>query len=112
MMNLHPFGPERRIGHVFQVEGSFADIALSAANKLPRAHFGEYLGRGEVGEFVVIDVGGVAAFGRLLRIGTALGRADDASAEGDKKVPIEGRVQLLSTLELSGATNRGIAKYP
>ncbi|KJL24885.1 AAA-like domain protein [Microbacterium azadirachtae] len=112
MMELHPFGPERRIGHVFQVEGSFADIALSAANKLPRAHFGEYLGRGEVGEFVVIDVGGVAAFGRLLQVGTALGRADDVSAEGDKKVPIEGRVQLLSTLELSGATTRGIARYP
>lgn len=112
MMKLHPFSPERRIGHVYQVEGSFADVALIAANKLPRAHFGEYLGRGEVGEFVVVDVGGVATFGRLLRVGTALGRADDVSAQGDKKIPIEGRVQLLSTLELSGATTRGIAKYP
>ena len=71
-MELHPFSPERRIGHVYQVEGSFADVALVAANKLPRAHFGEYLGRGEVGEFVVVDVGGVAAFGRLLRVGAAL----------------------------------------
>ena len=112
MMKLHPFSPERRIGYVYQVEGSFADVALIAANKLPRAHFGEYLGRGEVGEFVVVDVGGVATFGRLLRVGTALGRADDVSAQGDKKIPIEGRVQLLSTLELSGATTRGIAKYP
>ncbi|MDI9892814.1 ATP-binding protein [Microbacterium sp. IEGM 1404] len=112
MMELHPFSPERRIGHVYQVEGSFADVALIAANKLPRAHFGEYLGRGEVGEFVVVDVGGVATFGRLLRVGTALGRADDVSAQGDKKIPIEGRVQLLSTLELSGATTRGISKYP
>ena len=51
MMNTHPFGPERRIGHIFQVEGSFADVAFTAANKLPRTHFGEYLGRGEVGEF-------------------------------------------------------------
>lgn len=111
-MKLHPFSPERRIGHVYQVEGSFADVALIAANKLPRAHFGEYLGRGEVGEFVVVDVGGVATFGCLLRVGTALGRADDVSAQGDKKIPIEGRVQLLSTLELSGVTTRGIAKYP
>lgn len=111
-MELHPFSPERRIGHVYQVEGSFADVALVAANKLPRAHFGEYLGRGEVGEFVVVDVGGVAAFGRLLRVGAALGRADDVAAQGDKKTPIEGRVQLLSTLELSGSTTRGIAKYP
>lgn len=112
MMELHPFSPERRIGHIYQVEGSFADVALIAANKLPRAHFGEYLGRGEVGEFVVVDVGGVATFGRLLRVGTALGRADEVSAQGDKKIPIEGRVQLLSTLELSGATTRGSSKYP
>lgn len=112
MMQLHPFSPERRIGHIFQVEGSFADVALAAANKLPRSHFGEYLGRGEVGEFVVVDVGGVATFGRLLRVGTAFGRAEDAAAQTDKKVPVEGQIQLLSTLELSGKATRGIAKYP
>lgn len=111
-MDVHPFSPERRIGHVFQVEGSFVDVTLSAANKLPRAHFGEYLGRGEVGEFVVIDVGGVATFGRLLRIGTPPGRADDLISEVERKVSVEGRIQLLSTLELSGASTRGIAKYP
>lgn len=112
MMKVHPFSPERRIGHVFQVEGSFADVAFSAANKLPRAHFGEYLGRGEVGEFVVIDVGGVAAFGRLLRVGTPAGRAEDLVAGTERKVPVEGRIQLLSTLELSGTSTRGIVKYP
>ena len=55
MMNTHPFGPERRIGHIFQVEGSFADVAFTAANKLPRTHFGEYLGRGEVGELPIAE---------------------------------------------------------
>jgi DNA helicase HerA-like ATPase len=111
-MDVHPFSPERRIGHVFQVEGSFADVIFLAANKLPRAHFGEYLGRGEVGEFVVVDVGGVATFGRLLRVGTPAGRAEDLVSESVKKVPVEGRIQLLSTLELSGTSTRGIAKYP
>lgn len=111
-MDAHPFSPERRIGHVYQVEGSFADVTFSAANKLPRAHFGEYLGRGEVGEFVVIDVGGVAIFGRLLRVGTPVGRAEDLLDESERKVPVEGRIQLLSTLHLSGSSTRGIAKYP
>lgn len=111
-MEAHPLAPERHIGHVYQVEGSFADVSFSAANKLPRSHFGEYLGRGEVGEFVVIDVGGVAAFGRLLRVGTPVGRAEELANDSEKKVPVEGRVQLLSTLALNGASTRGIAKYP
>ncbi|WML66161.1 ATP-binding protein [Rhodococcus sp. AH-ZY2] len=111
-MQLHPFSPERHIGHVYQVEGSFADVTFTAANKLPRAHFGEYLGRGEVGEFVVLDAGGVGVFGRLLRVGTPLSNADDVVTRLDKRVPVEGRIQLLSTIELSGKTTRGIAKYP
>jgi len=112
MMNTHPFGPERRIGHIFQVEGSFADVAFTAANKLPRTHFGEYLGRGEVGEFVVIDVGGIAIFGRILRVGTPVGRAQDLASGTEQKVPVEGRIQILSTLKLNGTAIRGIAKYP
>lgn len=111
-MKVHPFSPERRIGHIYHVEGSYADIAFSAANKLPRSHFGEYLGRGEVGEFVVIDVGGIATFGRLLRVGVPAGRAESLGRASDNKVPVEGRIQLLSTLELSGRSTRGIAKYP
>lgn len=111
-MQTHPFSAERRIGHIFQVEGSFADVAFTAANKLPRSHFGEYLGRGEVGEFVLIDVGGVAAFGRLLRVGTPPSRADDVVSQLDRRVQVEGRIQLLSTLYLDGKSNRGLARYP
>jgi DNA helicase HerA-like ATPase len=111
-MDLHPFTPERRLGHVYQIEGSFADVTFDAANRLPQTLFGEYLGRGEVGEFVVIDVGGVAAFGRILRVGTPVASADDTASQLDRRIRVEGRVQLLSTLELSGKATRGIAKYP
>jgi DNA helicase HerA-like ATPase len=111
-MELHPFSPERRLGHVYQIEGSFADVTFDAGNKLPQTLFGEYLGRGEVGEFVVIDVGGLAAFGRILRVGTPTSSANDVVAQFDRRVPVEGRVQLLSTLELGGKATRGIAKYP
>lgn len=111
-MKLHPFSAERQLGHVYQVEGSFADVMFTAANKLPRAHFGEYLGRGEVGEFVVLDVGGVGIFGRVLRVGTPMGHADEVVSRLEKRVPVAGGIQLLSTVELSGRTTRGIAKYP
>lgn len=110
-MKLHPFTPERQVGVIYQVEGSFADVTFSAATKLPRSHFGEYLGRGEVGEFVVIDVGGAAAFGRLLRVGSMTNNLDTLTQQ-DRRVVVEGRIQLLSTLHLNGKATRGILKYP
>lgn len=110
-MKLHPFTPERQVGVICQVEGSFADVTFSAATKLPRSHFGEYLGRGEVGEFVVIDVGGAAVFGRLLRVGSMTNNIDTLTQQ-DRRVAVEGRIQLLSTLHLDGKATRGILKYP
>lgn len=110
-MKLHPFTPERQIGVIYQVEGSFADVTFSAATKLPRSHYGEYLGRGEVGEFVLIDVGGTAAFGRLLRVGSMSNNLDTLTQK-DSRVAVEGRIQLLSTLHLDGKAIRGILKYP
>lgn len=110
-MRLHPFTPERQIGVVQQVEGLFADVTFSAATKLPRAHFGERLARGEVGEFVVIDVGGAAAFGRLLRVGAMTNSIESLTAD-NRRVAVEGRIQLLSTLQLSGRSTRGVLKYP
>lgn len=110
-MKLHPFTPERQVGVVYQIEGSFADVTFIAATRLPKSHFGEYLGRGEVGEFVVIDVGGSAAFGRLLRVGTTTTSVDTLS-QSERRIPAEGRIQLLSTLHLDGSSIRGILKYP
>jgi DNA helicase HerA-like ATPase len=110
-VRLHPFTPERQIGVVYQIEGSFAEVAFIAATRLPKSHFGEYLGRGEVGELVVIDVGGSAAFGRLLRVGTPTTNVDTLS-QSERRIPAEGRIQLLSTLHLDGKSTRGILKYP
>lgn len=110
-MKLHPFAPERQIGAIFQVEGSFADVTFSAAAKLPRSHHGEYLGRGEVGEFVVVDVGGAGVFGRLMRVGSATD-SFDALTRAERRLAVDGRIQLLSTLRLDGTATRGILKYP
>jgi hypothetical protein len=110
-VKLHPFTPERQIGIIYQVEGSFADVTFSAAGKLPRSHFGEYVGRGEVGEFVIIDVGGTAAFGRLLRVG-ATTNSIAALSQPERQISAEGRIQLLSTLQLDGHATRGILQYP
>lgn len=110
-MELHPFAADRQIGVVHRIEGLSADITLSAADRLPRSHFGEYLSRGEVGLFVLIDAGGVAVFGRVTVVGLPPVRPSDV-AHNYSRIPAEARVQLLSTLQLDGQTSRGVAKYP
>lgn len=111
MMLRHPFAPERQIGLVRRVEGLSADVTLPTATRLPRAHFGEHLGRGEVGEFVLIDAGGVAIFGRLTSVAVPPSKTDKL-AQREGNLLAEGRVQLLSTLSLDGQATRGVAKYP
>lgn len=111
-MDIYPFNPERRLGYVYQVDGTFADIRLTTAHKLPRSQYGVQVGRGEVGEFVVIEVAGIAIFGRILRIGMPPVRAEQLSIEGRDEVAVEARVQLLSSLSLDGVSVRGISAYP
>lgn len=110
-MKSHPFPAEREIGTVFAVDGAFADIALLAANKLPRSHLGEHLGRGEVGQFVIIEVNGVAVFGRIIRVGAPTANLESLTSE-QRSLRAEARVQLLSTLHLDGSSTRGIVAYP
>ena len=112
MIQTNPFNADRNIGHVYRVEGSFADVLLFAANKFPRSYHGEYLARGEVGEFVTIDVGGLGVFGRILRVGTPPGRAQELSGNPDHQVHVECRIHLLSSFDLGGDCVRGIKKYP
>lgn len=112
-MKIHPFAPERQVGVVYEVEGSFLSVAFSEAGRLPKSYFGESLGRGEVGQFLVVDVGGIGAFGRVLKVGTPLAQADSLERTGtEHHVPVQGQVQLLSTLRLDGSAFRGVAKYP
>lgn len=110
-MKAHPFSADRQIGLVYRVEGTLADVSFDLATRLPRSHFGETVKRGEVGEFLIIDVGGVGIFGRLLSVGTATTNVD-AVRQNDRRVPAEGRLQLLSSLHMDGRAVRGISKHP
>lgn len=110
---MHPFSPERRVGTVYEVEGSRVGVTFDDASRLPRSLYGEYAGRGEVGEFLLVDVGGVGAFGRVVRIGTPVANSDHLGNPAyDQRIPVQGQLELLSTLRLDGTSFRGIAKYP
>jgi DNA helicase HerA-like ATPase len=107
---LHLFSQDRHIGTVIRVEGSFITVELPSARDLPGTHFGQRLGQGEVGEFLVVETGGRGVFGRLIEV-TRVG-PERESGDREKTPRNEGRVQLLSTLDSSGGAQRGIAVYP
>jgi len=109
----HPFTPERLMGVVHAVDGATARVTLPKAASLVGNAYGERLALGAIGEFVVIDIGGLAIFGRLLEIEApqrelVLVKPEDRT----DRISASGTVQLLSTLRLDGTYTRGLERHP
>lgn len=108
-----PFAEERFMGVVHRVDGNSIDVTLPYAASPSTSPFGERVLLGAVGQFIVVDIGGKAVFGRLLEIYTP--QADVlnmTSNESRSSVRASGRIQLLSTLNLDGSYLRGIERHP
>lgn len=102
------------MGSVYRVEAGEVEITLPRAARRPQAHLGQRLARGEVGEFLVVDVGGLGILGRLSEVWvTAAERNKVAEGinPGTALAPV-GKLQLLATLKLDGTHIRGIEQYP
>ena len=109
----HPFITERLMGAVHQVDGTSVEVTLPRAGAPVSSAFGERIALGEIGEFVVIDVGGVGIFGRLLEIHTPLKELQNVTADTELGgLHASGQVQLLSTLNLDGTYTRGVLRHP
>jgi DNA helicase HerA-like ATPase len=111
---LHPFAPEREVGSVYRVEAGSIDTTLPRAAGRPQSRLGQRVGRGEVGEFLIVDVGGVGIVGRISEVwvdSRDRSRISKASSSDVSVQPV-GRVQLLATLRLDGTRVRGIERFP
>jgi uncharacterized protein len=111
---LHPFTPEREVGSVYRVEAGSVETTLPRAAGRPQSRLGQRVGRGEVSEFLVIDVGGIGIVGRISEVWVSSAdrlRVSRAS-NSDTTVYPAGRVQLLATLRLDGTRIRGIERFP
>ena len=111
---IYPFDPQRCIGSVSEVGPSTARANLPEAATTARWHHGDRLGRGEVGELVVIE-GDVAVFGRLVRI--ELPERERLTVEPRlgtlREAHPVGTIQLLATIRLDdGRILSGIPQYP
>src|SRR6476661_8265972 len=107
---FYPFDPQLSIGTVIEVGPAYVKANLpQAAGSEASFHHGHRQGRGEVGDFVLIEVGGLAIFGRIVNV--RLPERERLTVEpafGDRKDshPV-GSVQLLSTISLESADVRG-----
>lgn len=113
---VYPFDPELCIGTVSEVGPTTARANFPfAANADPLWHHGHRHGRGEVGDFVILEVEDNAIFGRV--IGVRLPERERLTVEPELGKHAEshplGTIQLLSTIALaSGIVTGGLAQYP
>jgi hypothetical protein len=116
LINPHPFDALRLIGTLIEVSPTSARLNLPKATE----NDGQWLyGRpsesGIVGEFVVIESGDDAIFGRIVSV--TLPERDRLSVEGNLGRVAEahpvGTVQLLASVGLStGKIESGVSRYP
>lgn len=101
------------MGAVHRVDGTSVDITLPRSASTVSSAFGERIPLGEIGEFVVVDVGGVGIFGRLLEVSTPPKELQGLSPDDSlNAVHASGHIQLLSTLNLDGSYMRGVVRHP
>jgi len=113
---LYPFDPDMCIGTVTEVGPTYAKGNLpDAATPEAQWHHGYQHRRGDVGDFVLIEVGATAVFGRIVNV--RLPERERLTVEpsfGEQKPshPV-GTIQLLSTVILENPkVVGGISRFP
>lgn len=113
---IYPFESQRYIGTVSEVGPTNAKVNLpKAANADGVQQHGYKFGAGEVGEFVMIDCGDLAVFGRIVYV--KLPERERLSVEpeysSNSQAHPVGTIQLLTTLSLrNGEITGGINQFP
>jgi hypothetical protein len=113
---VYPFDAQRCIGTVTEVSPALAKANLpNAANAEGQWLHGHRLGAGEVGEFVLVESGEFAIFGRLINV--KLPERDRLSVEPKfgthREAHPVGTIQLLTSVAVKdGKIAGGLAIYP
>lgn len=111
-----PFEPARMVGAVCEVSPGTVKVTASATSGTgAKSFFGQTLGSGQVGEFVVVRSGQLGILGRVTRV--ALAEKERLSVEPSLAQPDNlhptAMVQLLATIDIDKKKLiRGLASYP
>jgi DNA helicase HerA-like ATPase len=103
------------VGAVHRVEAVHVDVTLPRAGEPAATLYGTRVPRGEVGEYVLIDIGARGVFGRITDVWLPAAErsvVDEGVDAQERTVHPVGRVLLLSTLKLDGTQVRGIERHP
>lgn len=113
---IYPFDSDRYIGTVIEINGTVARVnAPQAAAPGSRWHHGFKLEAGRVGEFVVIEAGDTAVFGRITSV--RLPERERLSVEEElgarQEVHPIGVVHMMASASLaSGKVEPGVPTHP
>lgn len=113
---LYPFDAERLIGTTTEISPTSAKANLpNAGHSDGTWRYGHRLGEGEVGEFVLLECGENAVFGRILNVKLPERErltVDQKLGKEAKNHPI-GTIQLLSSINVvTGEVHGGISVFP
>lgn len=116
ILPYYPFDAQRLIGTISEVGPSYLKVNLPrAADAEGQVLHGFRVGSGEVGEFVVVEVGDLAVFGRITLV--RLPERERLSVEpqlgeSPETHPV-GTVQMLTTVDVpTGVVEGGVTRYP
>lgn len=108
-----PYTDDRLMGSIHRVDGASVSISLPRARHLAQSIYGQRLGLGEIGEFIIIDVGGDGVLARLLEVRSQdLDYSLETSAAHEENARAQGHAQLLCTVRRDGSYLRGVARHP
>lgn len=108
-----PYTDDRLMGSVHRVDGNSITMSLPRARGLPGISYGARLGLGEVGEFVVVDIGGEGILARILEVSSPdPDFALEPRARADESRRAYGSAQLLCTIGRDGSYLRGLVRHP
>ena len=113
---IYPFDPQRCIGSVLDVTPTSLKVNLpNAATPEGYCLYGNRMGAGEVGEFVFIECGDFAVFGRIVSV--KLFEKERLTVEPEYRMSMEphplGNIQVLASINLNnGRVDRGLTRYP
>jgi hypothetical protein len=113
---VFPFDGDRCIGTVIEVSPSTTRVNLpNASNPEGQWLYGHRLGAGEVGEFVFLECGEFAVFGRIMSV--KLPERERLSVQPEMGKTREanpiGTIQMLATIAIrDGKVSGGVSLYP
>ncbi len=115
-MKIYPFDSNLEIGSIYRIKAAMVDVNLPVAGQMNKKFYcGHSIGNGEINEFVFIECGVNAVFGRIVELRLPEGERLDIETEFNKTKTVHpvASVQLLATVDVAKSeVTVGFTQHP